>query len=597
MHLRDAFNGVPFVVGVSGHRSIGDEAAARVEVRKRLESISGRATSFSELVLLTGLAEGADQLAAEVALDLNWTVVAVLPMAKADYLIDFETTATKSRFLQLLARCQHSIELQNEAAPSAKIDRVTQYCALGHFLTRHAQLMLLLWDGVKTNVQPGGTAWVREQCLGSLRSATSPLDRNRTSYIHIPVTRQSGQDLPPVDQPLANDSTAYLQWEVDLKYIAEFNADCVRTEFDLAAKRKESLGYLIDDATLSTIQTKPERSLRLYAYADSISTTDQVRRKKIIRIELALLALSAIAASIYSGPHMAMGWLVLHLSLLAGFIGLYFRHFNPLPNSKSRALSALQRWFNFENLDTRYLDYRAFAEGLRVQIFWQMQGLRHCVADHYVSRHHQEIRWVSVAVRNASLMDDLGASILSINGADQKKHYSDIVGAKWIQDQSNYYLGPDLQQYAGKYLVHQTQHEDWDRRSIWLLGFAIALTLGNLCIHETGYGSWFDAIPGEMPLNGYITWLNLVVSGFFILAGTFKAYDSLMGNEERANNYKFYGQLFRAAQARFVFQNNANYSKQDNDAVVYELGKSALAESADWLIKHRKQSLNIKDQL
>jgi|GEM_PF-4712382 len=593
MQLEDAFKGVPFIVGICGHRTIADDAAVRAQVRKILDLISGRANASTELVLLTGLAEGADQLVAEVALDLNWTVVAVLPMAKADYLIDFQTTTSKSRFLQLLARCQHSIALPSQTPSSSAIDRVAQYCALGHFLTRHAQLMLLLWDGVKTPIQPGGTAWVREHCLSGLTGASSQLDRHRTSYIHIPVARQSGNPLPTVDQPTETESTAYLQWEVDLKYIAEFNADCVRTESTLLSARTKSCAYLLDDDTLSKIEAKPERCLHLYAYADAISTTDQVRRKNVIRMELVLLASSAVAASIYSGPHMAMGWLVLHIALLSGFVFLYFRHFNPALSAQSR----LQKGFNFENLDTRYLDYRAVAEGLRVQIFWQMQGLRHCVADHYLSLHHQETRWISAAVRNVSLMDDLGANVMRSNVTKQHANHSDIVGVKWIQDQSKYYLGQDFQKLAGKYSLHQKQHERWDRLSMWLLGFAIFLTLINLGIHAVGYGRWFEAIPGELPLSGYITWINLLVSVGFIFAGAFKAYDSLMGHEERASNYKFYGQIFRAAQKKFTYQGNVNFSKNDNEIIVYELGKAALAESADWLIKHRKQSLNIKDQL
>ena len=227
MRLENAFKGVPFIVGVSGHRTLADDVAVKDDVRRCLESISAKASEPTEFVLLTGLADGADQLVAEVALELNWCVVAVLPMAKADYLVDFQTETTKSRFLQLLARCQHTIELPSQTPSSFAIDRVAQYCALGHFLTRHAQLMLLLWDGAKTPVQPGGTAWVREQCLSGLTSASSQLDRHRTSYIHIPVARQSGNPLPTVDQPTATESTAYLQWELDLKYIAEFNADCV----------------------------------------------------------------------------------------------------------------------------------------------------------------------------------------------------------------------------------------------------------------------------------------------------------------------------------------------------------------------------------
>ena len=39
------------------------------------------------------------------------------------------------------------------------------------------------------------------------------------------------------------------------------------------------------------------------------------------------------------------------------------------------------KWWG--DYDNKYFDYRALAEGLRVQIFWRIAGLRDSVADHY----------------------------------------------------------------------------------------------------------------------------------------------------------------------------------------------------------------------
>lgn len=209
MQLEGAFKGVPFVVGVSGHRSIADQSAVKSQVRKTLLLIAAKATSSTEMILLTGLAEGADQLVASVALDLGWTVIAVLPMPKTAYLDDFETANAKSRFLQLLAQCKHSIALPQNSQNLSGLDRVAQYCALGHFLTRHAQLLLLLWDGDASSVQLGGTAWVRELCSNGVAGSASQLERNRVNYIHIPVARKAGAALPPIDNAPEHGDSIY----------------------------------------------------------------------------------------------------------------------------------------------------------------------------------------------------------------------------------------------------------------------------------------------------------------------------------------------------------------------------------------------------
>jgi protein-S-isoprenylcysteine O-methyltransferase Ste14 len=43
-------------------------------------------------------------------------------------------------------------------------------------------------------------------------------------------------------------------------------------------------------------------------------------------------------------------------------------------------------WAKRRDYQNKYLDYRALAEGLRVQLFWWLSGLKEAVADHYLRR-------------------------------------------------------------------------------------------------------------------------------------------------------------------------------------------------------------------
>ena len=94
---------VPFVlaVGVTGHRSEVLNAKGASELRERIREVlselerSGRAllaaepACFAETPLrmrfVSPLADGADQIAAEIALELGWELEAVLPFERGQY--------------------------------------------------------------------------------------------------------------------------------------------------------------------------------------------------------------------------------------------------------------------------------------------------------------------------------------------------------------------------------------------------------------------------------------------------------------------------------------------------------------------------------
>src|SRR5271154_6740844 len=101
---------VPLVVGVTGHRDLRLEDIPALErefetILKRLQNdYQGNTGGDVPLVLLSALAEGADRLAARVALSVGATLVAALPMPRDEYRRDFETAARQIEFDQLLDR-------------------------------------------------------------------------------------------------------------------------------------------------------------------------------------------------------------------------------------------------------------------------------------------------------------------------------------------------------------------------------------------------------------------------------------------------------------------------------------------------------------
>ena len=140
-----------FVVGVSGHRDLdpSEWTRAKLGIKDFLTSLS-KYLPDTEILVMSGLADGADRLVSRVALDLGLRVVAALPMTQERYEEDF-TSESVTEFRELLAAPGvGSFELGNE-------DRDACYSSLTDCLRRKSNILLTLWDGVDTQLA-GGTS-------------------------------------------------------------------------------------------------------------------------------------------------------------------------------------------------------------------------------------------------------------------------------------------------------------------------------------------------------------------------------------------------------------------------------------------------------
>src|SRR6476620_4404328 len=95
------------VVGVTGHRNLREAEIPRLreQVRAFFEDLRARYPGLP-LSLLSSLAEGSDQLVADVAFDLGLRVIAPLPLDEAMYRDDLEESTARALFEQQLQRAQ-----------------------------------------------------------------------------------------------------------------------------------------------------------------------------------------------------------------------------------------------------------------------------------------------------------------------------------------------------------------------------------------------------------------------------------------------------------------------------------------------------------
>ena len=123
------------------------------------------------LLLHTGLASGADQIAAKHARTSGYRVHAVLPFEPDEYRKDFAEGRELHRFERALAAADDIIAL-----PGQRSNLEAAYVLVGESLVRKADVIVAIWDGQVAR-GPGGTAEV----VGLAR-------RNSVPVIHVDIS-------------------------------------------------------------------------------------------------------------------------------------------------------------------------------------------------------------------------------------------------------------------------------------------------------------------------------------------------------------------------------------------------------------------------
>ena len=186
---------IPFAltVGVTGHRLDAIPAEARGPLEARIaEALAlleeqarlrgGRdAGLFTDappaFTLVSPLADGTDQMAAEAALARGWRLQAVLPFDRSSYLGDFPNAAQREQFEGLLGKAESVLEL-----PGDPDDRLDAYVMAGRATVAHCDLLIAVWDGLPPRGR-GGTGEIVDLAVA-----------RGTPIVHVPV--DPGQ--PPV---------------------------------------------------------------------------------------------------------------------------------------------------------------------------------------------------------------------------------------------------------------------------------------------------------------------------------------------------------------------------------------------------------------
>jgi hypothetical protein len=225
----------------------------------------------------------------------------------------------------------------------------------------------------------------------------------------------------------------------------------------------------------------------------------------------------------------------------------------------------LHLWARWRDYETKYLDYRALAEALRIQLFWRLAGLQDSVVDHYLRRQRGELEWVRQALRARALLIPQEHPPPDSLPSKENWHRIDLVRCRWVESEGAYYTGAARRDHTSHTRVTRVVH------ALVLVGMALAITKAFLA--------------GDHPL---IVGMGLAPA----LAALLHFYSKHCALSEHAHAYTQLGLLFLAARQHLADM-KAPHEVEEARQRLLQLGKEALLENGDWVLLHRERPLEL----
>jgi hypothetical protein len=234
-----------------------------------------------------------------------------------------------------------------------------------------------------------------------------------------------------------------------------------------------------------------------------------------------------------------------------------------------------------KQIEQRYLDYRSVAEALRVQFYWTMAGLKTSVADFYLFRQRSELDWLRVFVRYARLL----APDLPASGLEKRLGQ---VRELWVAGQLKFFANR-LETMKG-----QLRRTKRITKGLVCLAITVATVMGTFgaLFHFTSVLQTAGVCVEE---RRWIHGVAILLIGLpSIIAGLLHGYAEGEGLKEHARQAREMIFLYvRGDEALTASVANNDISKAQR--IVFELGKEALGENAEWLILHRERPLSVPE--
>lgn len=561
---------LPLVIAVTGHRDLVPEEIPKIRTQTRafLEQIVGH-NPYRRVSLMSPLAEGADRLVASEALDLGLDLIVPLPMPRDIYLVDFETEASVREFDELCSRAKTVIELpvarKNKEADILQHgpERDLQYAQMGVFLCAHCHILMALWDGKLTG-DLGGTGQVvrfhHDDVMTGYSDKTTATQQmlvdDESDLVYHIVCSRNREDGEPRRGLDATDWWWYTkdkhrprskkippQHRLIFRRSNEFSSDAMRFSEQIEQGKYD----LVEDQDLQILPDGIDIVNELFCKADWLAIRYQKKTLMTFKVAHALSFLMGICfiffADFRSAPELMFGFLLFFA--MAFFVQIYSRR---------------KGWHR------KYLDYRALAEGLRVQFYWAAGGVAREIDskfahDHFLQTQDPELGWIRNVMRVAGTRCDA-----SPRGTKKGLRY---VLREWIGDEKSGQLG-----YFRRKVLERTRQ---NHTTETLAKASLATTVVVVLAIALG-GNRID------PVLINLLW---VFMGIILLAYAIRqSFGYTTAEKELIKQYEFMLHIFENAKRRLDQAEDNGERRQ----ILTALGGSALDEHAQWILTHRDRT-------
>ena len=573
---------VPLLVGVTGHRDLVPEEveALRAATRGYLSALRARFPD-APLLVASALSPGADLLAAEEAVALGIECVAVLPLPLEMYRADFKGAGELARFEATLGQCRQCIvaplrdglSITDVATPGAA--RTAQYIAAGRLLASDVFILLALWNGRMAESGAAATvefrlarrAWLEDD-FGSPHKELLP-DLPPDLVYHIVASRR---DAPPATGLAALQAGYRCSFEGPLESALPASAELVAartSELDRSLRRQA--------AAFARIHTAPDAIATLAAAPPSVGETaglfnaiDWLATRLRRRVMATLYSTSLLAVlmgvffltfthSDFMGAHPEeTRWRYSIYGFLAALLALLLGNY----------LARRRQWHR------RYLESRALAEGLRVELFWAIAGVRTrgaTPAAHRTMLKQSDpgLEWIPNAIRTVSLL------------LTEVRHRGIPGGIEFAIQR---WVGTISESGSRSEQLHYYWHASRHRGAAASFAERMAggsVVIGLVVAAVLAYEVWHS--------SEFHRHLLLFTMGFFtLLASVIDALVQKTAERELERQYGYMYDVFLAAHDRLI----AAHTDEERRTVLALLGHAALAEHAEWLFVHRDRPID-----
>ncbi len=569
---------IPFLIGIVGHRDlVGSQVP---EIRAAIAALLRRLKNDNPDVpmkLLCSMADGADLLAAEVALELSIQTIALLPYSQELCRADLQTDAARTQFDAICARSEVSELPLPDAKSAAEVrDSTTlrdgQLQRAAALIARYSGLMVVVWDGLDTQHRAGTARTVefrRRGVVPTVDIEVAPRDallsaRDDDLNFEIRCARVStgskgevrvvgfvGSQISPGEQWPATLQTT-------LDRIAEFNRD-----IDVFGEQIAHQGRRLSQPSPDAVPHLLPYLDRLFTAADWMGSHYRGAFGMALKARYGLWASMAFLLITFKKESIGRLAVISITCVLVVFL----------------LGTLLAKWAHRRNWHRKYLDYRALAEALRVDFYWEVSGVRkefegEFAHESFLQRQDVELNWIRNAMRGVSLQ-------LAISPSGSIAHGFALTFAAWVGDDDPVNGTGQMHYYRQRLQALQRKLHCFELidRALLLAGLALASVFAIDVALRTGTSYLLPEW-----LRGTLLWALALLP---VYAAIFEIYLAEKADRSLLRQYRYMYSLFSYAAAEL----RSSKTEEHKLAILRALGHACLAEHAQWILAHRDKRI------